>query len=1003
MPMNESRIPQLKLQVRVVVGLCLVAIVGISVWHIFAERQSIITAAEKQTEGYARALSEHSESAFAESDRVLRDVLYDIERAGGIEKMDRQELFRCLQRQAGDSPQIGSLFIADSQGMMFINSLEYPSKQIPINDREYFKYYLNTPGAALSLSRPVMSRLVNRWRFNLMRPLNRPQDPFTGLIAVTFEVGYFEKFFSPSSMGPRGRVVLLRTDGAPLVFEPYVKDAYQADLSKSNLISEKLPDKPFGTYHEKQSLIDNSPRIISYRRLARFPVVAVVSLHRDDVLAPWKHKAALHATTLAGLCLVIFLLMQLLMRHLDRLLVAQNSLRQQKEQLRIKAAQIDAANDAILLLDVEGALVQINDAFYRMCGYEPDQLQGKRIHDIEPPEYLESIDLFLQLLVQDGELTYEAAFLAKDGSKLPVEINAQLMEADGKNLILCIARDISERKRSERREQAKSRILEELATGVALPELLVHIVNYVEQERVGTLCSVLVLDETGSHLTLGAAPSLPDFYNLAVNGLKIAEGMGSCGTAAFHRQRVVVEDIEGHPFWKGFKAARQAGLRSCWSEPIISFEGELLGTFAIYHKEPRSPDSDELKLIESAAHLASIAIDRFLVDEQKKHLEAQLNHVQRIEAVGQLAGGIAHDFNNLLTPIIVYADMIKRKLPAGDPLGSKTDGIISAAHKARDLTQQLLSFGRKQMLDMKAVDLNDTISNFQEIMRRTIRESITINVRLTPGRAAIWADRGQIEQILLNLAVNAQDAITGNGTITIETGHVLLDNEYARLHPGLQPGPYVLLGFRDDGRGMNDETLTHIFEPFFTTKQVGHGTGLGLATVYGIVKQHESYITVISREGQGTAFNIYFPYKHEASFKIGEAVKAGVTGNTSTVGKTILVVEDNDMVRAMMIELLESAECLVLEANRPSRAMEIVSERGNDIDLMVTDVIMPEMNGNQLYENLLKTVPDLKVLYISGYTNELFVHNGTMEEGINFLQKPFTAERLLERVQQTLE
>jgi hypothetical protein len=1001
--MNEIRIPRLKLQVRIIVGFCLLAIIGISVWHAVAERQSIIATAERQAEGYARALAEHSESAFAESDRVLRDVLYDIERAGGIEKINRQELFRCLQRQAGDSPQIGSLFIVDSQGKMFINSLEYPSKQIPVNDRDYFKYYANTPGAALSLSRPVMSRLVNRWRFNLMRPLNRPQDPFSGLIAVAFEVDYFENFFSPASMGPRGRVILLRTDGVPLVFEPYVNDVYQADFSNSVLIREKLPAAPFGTYHDNHSIVDNSPRIISYRRLGRFPVVAVVSLHRDDVLAPWRQKATLHAATIAGLCLVVFLLMQLLMRHLDRLLMAQISLRQQKEQLRVKAAQIDAANDAILLLDVEGALVQINDAFYRMCGYEAGQLQGKRLHDIEPPEYLESIDLFLQLLVQDGELTYEAAFLAKDGSKLPVEINAQLMEADHKTLILCIARDISDRKRSERREQAKSQILEELATGVALPELLLHIVKYVEQERTGTLCSVLVLDESGTQLTLGAAPSLPDFYNLAVNGLKIAEGMGSCGTAAFRRKRVVVEDIEGHPYWKGFNPAIEAGLRSCWSEPIISSEGDLLGTFAIYHKEPRSPDKLEIKLIESAARLASIAIDRFLVDEQKKHLEAQLNHVQRIEAVGQLAGGIAHDFNNLLTPIIVYADMIKRKLPTGDPLSSKTDGIISAAHKARDLTQQLLSFGRKQLLDMKAVDLNDTISTFQEIIRRTIRENITINVRLTPGRAAIWADRGQIEQILLNMAVNAQDAIAGNGTITIETGHVLLDNEYARLHPGLQPGPYVLLGFRDDGRGMNDETLAHIFEPFFTTKQVGHGTGLGLATVYGIVKQHESYITVISREGHGTAFDIYFPYKHEASFRVGEAVKAGITGNVSTAGKTILVVEDNDMVRTMMVELLESAECRVLAADRPSKAMQIVSERGDDIDLMVTDVIMPEMNGNELYENLIKSLPGLKVLYISGYTNELFVHNGTMEEGINFLQKPFTAERLLERVQQTLE
>ncbi|HEY3418627.1 MAG TPA: PAS domain S-box protein, partial [Armatimonadota bacterium] len=755
-------------------------------------------------------------------------------RAGGIEKIDRRVLYEELRRQVGDSPQMGALFIVDNNGSMFINSIEFPSKPINVADRDYFRYYLTTPGVDLSISRPVMSRLVKRWRFNLMRPLNRPGEPFAGLLTVAFEAEYFKRFFSASSLGPHGRIALLRTDGYPLAFEPYVEKVYETDFRNTVLFREKLPASPSGTFHTGQNhnTIDTAARIVSYQRLSRFPVVAVVSLARDDVLALWGRKVVLHSGLTLGLCLAVALLMQLLIRHLDRLQATQNMLREQEEQVRIKAAQVDAANDAILLFEVDGRLVQSNDAFCKMTGYEPADLLGKRLHDVKPPEYAAGIDSNFQLLCEYGEATFESAYLAKDGTVLPVEINAQIMESEGRTLVLSIARDITERKRSEHREQTRLRILEEIATGAGLDQLLRYIVRYVEQEREGLLCSVLLQDEDGMHLRHGSAPSLPDFYNQSVDGLRIAEGMGSCGTAAYRRQRVVVEEIEGHPFWRGFKAAGEAGLRACWSEPVISAEGELLGTFATYHREPHSPDQFEVQLIESAVHLAGIAIDRFRSEEQRKYLEAQLHHVQRFEAIGQLAGGIAHDFNNLLTPIIVYADMIQRKLPDGDPLSAKAQGIMNAAYKARDLTRQLLSFGRKQLLTIKPADLNEIVTTFHDILRRTIRENIIIDVRLAPGGAVVLADRGQVEQILLNLAVNAQDAIEGTGTIVMETGIVVLDNEYARLHPGLQPGPYAMLDFSDDGCGMDDETLLHIFEPFFTTKQVGHGTGLGLATVY---------------------------------------------------------------------------------------------------------------------------------------------------------------------------
>ncbi|MRR35433.1 PAS domain S-box protein, partial [bacterium] len=795
---------------------------------------------------------------------LFRYLYHEIDGEGGPNKSPPPQLYELMRRQGGGSPQIGALFVTDKNGIMFNNTQEYPPRQINVSDREYFRHYLENPGTDLYLSKPVMSRLVKRWRFNLIRPLNPPDTAFAGLLAVAFDVDYFKKFFTASSIGPHGRIAIFRTDGAPLVCEPYVQNIYGANMRSSKLFRTRLPASPSGTYHTESSIIDKSPRIVAYKRLSRFPAVAVVSLSRDDILEPWTRKALLQGVVTLGLCLVIVSLARIMFRHLDKLKIVQTGLRSHQERLRIKAAQIDAANDAILQIDHEGRLLHFNQALCRMSGFSHDELTGRMLHDLEPPESVDHTKANLLLVTRDGEAMFDAAFLAKDGCSVPIEVHAHSMESDGGTFILCIARDVRERKRSEMREQARLRILEKLATRAPLATLLDQIVYFVEQQIPGAIGSLLLADEAGKRLLHGAAPSLPEEYNQAVHGLRIAQGMGSSGTAAHLRQPVIVDDITCHPFWKGFKPAQDAGLRSCWSQPVLSSEGELLGALAVYRREPHSPDDEERALLESAAHLASIAIGRVRQEEQREHLEGQLRHIQRIEAIGQLAGGIAHDFNNLLTPIFCYADMIKRNLPQEAPQYQMAESILQTAHKAKGLTQKLLSFGRRQRLNMQPLDLNETIQSFHDILQCTIRENIAIRMNLAPGPAPVMADRGQIEQMLLNLAVNAQDAIKGNGTITINTGHVLLDDEYVRLHPGMQPGPHILLTVADNGHGMDDETLSHIFEPFFTTKQVGHGTGLGLATVFGTVKQHEGYIAVESRAGEGTTFTIYLPAKAPA-------------------------------------------------------------------------------------------------------------------------------------------
>jgi len=660
----------------------------------------------------------------------------------------------------------------------------------------------------------------------------------------------------------------------------------------------------------------------------------------------------------------------------------------------------DAVEDAIVVLDMDRRIISANQAVQAVFGISPGDVIGQNC-----------CQAIYGKIMPQGDCPFEA--MLKTGKRASVQTNMHdrwyeiavdpiFSEAGDIIRAVYIVKDIDDLKKAEQGVQTRAEILEHIARGEPLSQLLTFICTAIEAESSGALCSIMLVDDDGLRLVTGAAPSLPDSYNTAVNRTRIGEGVGSCGTAAFRKERVVVEDIDIHPFWSGFGAAREAGLRSCWSEPILSSAGELLGTFAIYHLRPAMPGTVEIRLIEQASAFAGIAIERSRNEVEREELEHRLSQSQKMEAIGHLAGGVAHDFNNLLTPIIIYADMLKRELPEDGKLLSRVDGIIGASHKARDLTQQLLSFGRKQVMQMQVIDLNAAISSFYAIMRRTLRESIDINLQLSSQAAVIRADRSKLDQVILNLAINAQDAIGETGEIVIETGQVMIDDEYARLHPGMRAGDYVLMAFRDNGCGMSDETLRHIFEPFFTTKPVGHGTGLGLANVYGIVKQHNGYIAAFSKEDSGTVFKIYFPLVDEQPGRAG-IVLAGPASDYSG-SETILLVEDNEMVRGMTAELLEGLGYRVYVGEHPEQALELARQIPEKIDLLITDVVMPGMNGQQLFERISVERPEIdRVLYMSGYTNNIIVNAGALEEGIHFLQKPFTLDALMAKVRGLLE
>jgi PAS domain S-box-containing protein len=616
---------------------------------------------------------------------------------------------------------------------------------------------------------------------------------------------------------------------------------------------------------------------------------------------------------------------------------------------------VESSEDAIVGKSLDGKIRSWNAGAERIYGYSASDVLGQPVRILIPPEQHDELPEILEKLKRDERIQhYETIRVRKDGRRINVSTSiSPVKDSEGKIIgASAIARDVTQRKSVEaqlQKSEAQFRSLVHDAPygiyRVTMDGRLLHVNP--------ALTAMLGYDSQEELMRLNMEK---DVYRDPQS-----------------RRRFLKEQRHTQDF---------RGVEAEWRRKDGKFVTVRVTGHPVLEKD------------NSIAYFEIFAEDI----TERRSLERQLLQAQKMEAIGRLAGGIAHDFNNLLSVILGHSDILEQQVAANGAMRKSVEATRNAAERAAALTLQLLAFSRKQVIEPAVVDLNTSVTEIQKMLHRVIGEDVELAIRLQPDLGYIKADPGQLGQVLMNLAVNSRDAMPGGGTLAIETANVELDETYVRQHLGARPGPFVMLAVSDTGIGMDSDTLSHIFEPFFTTKDPGKGTGLGLSMVYGIIKQNNGYIMAYSEPGRGTTFKIYFP-RSEESLPASLTVRKSIQGGT----ETILLVEDEVALRELTRLLLQDAGYTVLESSGVEDAIATAKDLHLKIDLLLTDVVMPRIDGRELASQLVALRPNLKILYMSGYTDDVLVNRGRLTQAAILVQKPFTKNTLLQKVRETLD
>ena len=561
----------------------------------------------------------------------------------------------------------------------------------------------------------------------------------------------------------------------------------------------------------------------------------------------------------------------------------------------------------------------------------------------------------------------------------------------------------AERRKAERRQAARFAVTRVLAETDAVGDPLERILEAIGQSIEWDWGEFWRVDPDTKALRRASIWRAPHMaaasFDAPRSALSIARGSGLLGETWAQSRALWGAAGTADPVFGSRAVAEAAGLTSAFAFPVP--DREVIGVTVFFSREERPSDVDLLAVAGDIGRQVGQFLERRFAETTLRDTEEQLRQSQKMEAIGKLAGGVAHDFNNLLTVIIGRCGILLNRLGPTHQLSRDLEMVRTTAERAARLTRQLLAFGRKQVLQPQPLDVNLAVEGIAPMLRRLIGEDVEHMVRLRPGVGRVMADPSQIEQVIVNLVVNARDAMPQGGRLMLETANVDLDAAYLRRHPGSQIGPHVMLAVSDTGVGMDAETRARVFEPFFTTKDPGKGSGLGLSTVYGIVQQSGGAVWVYSEPGQGAVFKVYLP-RIDADV---ESTTDDAAPSTATPRgtETILLVEDQEEVRELARDILLEHGYTVLEAGDPEEAWPVFDKHRATIDLLLTDVVMPRASGRQLADRLAPHRPDLKVLYMSGYTDQAIVQHGVLEAGIAYLEKPFTIDTLTHKVRDVLD
>jgi PAS domain S-box-containing protein len=979
----------------VILGALLVAapFLGLLAWQAYDQVGSTTRTTEAAALARAQAVAADT-GQLVDATRLLLGALAELP---PVRALDPERCGPVLVDEVAHEPEYANLLLADRSGRVVCSAVPQPSDPFSVADRPWFGQAVRAD--AFTIGGAQLERVTGRWVAVLAQPVHDAADRLVGVIAAPVDLVDFGSIVGGRLTSSAETITLIDGTGTVLTRVPdpsrwIGRSAAEGEIGPIAVVGGQGTTRARGR--------DGIERLYGYTIVPGTDWQAFVGIPTAEAFAGVRRALSIGALfALVALAVAIALAAiagRLIARPVRALAEAAEAAAQGDLSARVHTGGF--AETAVLarrfneMLEQRGpaeAALRASEERLRLSernlaeaqriagvgSWEWDAVRDveswsdehHRIFGIEPGTFGGTNEAFLAFVHPDDRVLVEQAYRRAIDEGAPYDFTHRIIRPDG---AVRIVHEEAEVVRGEAGNPVRMvGTIQDITEQVAAEQERARLISSVEQ----TADSIMIQGTDGT-ITY-ANPSFARLY-----GYRPEEVLGR--NAGF-----LDSGRHERSFWSALWASVAAG--QTWTGPIVNRRRD--GTLV------------EVESVISAIHDAEGRLTGFIQADRdvtrERQLEAQLRQAQKMEAIGQLAGGIAHDFNNILTAIRGYTELARDRLADADQVRDDLDEVIANADRAAELTRGLLAFSRRQVLQPRVVDPAAIVAGIAPMLRRLLGEQVELVASARPGGGSVLVDPGQLEQVIVNLAVNARDAMPAGGRLTIETAPVELDAEYAATHAEVPPGPYVVLAVSDTGLGMDPETAAHIFEPFFTTKPPGEGTGLGLATVYGIVKQSGGSIYVYSEPGAGTSFKIYLPAVEKPAEPPAGTVPAGHP--TPTGSETILLVEDEPAVRAFASRVLAAQGYTVLEAPEAEAALALAATHPGPIELLVTDVVMPGLSGRELAERLVVDRPALRVLYMSGYAENHLGRSGTLAADIAYLPKPFTADALARAVREALD